>query len=97
MKDESDNRKAFTYVTHFDSKGIWNYKPTERIMAAHKGISRERIRCVRVYFRRNERGTKGTAALLTAEMRRESSSWFSTLGRLFTIYGGSDQNTRICR
>lgn len=22
IKDESDNRKAFTYVTHFDSKGM---------------------------------------------------------------------------
>lgn len=53
IKDESDNRKAFTYVTHFDSKGMWNYKPTEHIMAEYKGISGERERTessVRVYF-----------------------------------------------
>lgn len=65
IKDESDNRKAFTYITHFDSKGIWNYKPTERIMAEHKGISGERENGLFLAEHRVQKGL--LAALLTAK------------------------------
>lgn len=29
IKDKSDSHETFTYITHFESKGIWNYKPTD--------------------------------------------------------------------